>query len=425
MVGRLPWNGLVRRMAKRSVSSSEPLRRLALVSPKGGSGKTVLAATAAAFLHALGFRVLVVDTDSATNGMTLLFLKEVVAHATGKGRGKARGVYDGFSQDSNGKPATPLTPFCTSHGFDLLPASFSLDNEVEQTECALVESLKELSAGTLAYDFVLLDAQAGSEAQSAVASSPEFSDVVVVVSEFDPMSIAGIDRLKRADSGLTHERTWILFNKVLPEFADDFGEIFEVFRYLPPIPWDADVVRSYARRRLALDMEHGNAFTLAVLRTMRMLLEDHIGTKIDAWASRQRSTLVEPISTQYADAMYELEGLLREQQYREVRAARRRSSRWALVAAGISVLAVMIGFAAFDSYFISRQWLFTVIAATVPVLITMGVQTARSVVAGDRLSPEEKVEQSRIERRIALLNEKLSKLEALQESDLASLMQHK
>ena len=51
-----------------------------LASAKGGSGKTVLCASFAAFLTELGKKVLMVDLDAATNGLTLLYLNEVNEH---------------------------------------------------------------------------------------------------------------------------------------------------------------------------------------------------------------------------------------------------------------------------------------------------------------------------------------------------------
>jgi hypothetical protein len=32
----------------------------------------------------------------------------------------------------------------------------------------------------------------------------------------------------------------------------------DVFRFLSPIPWDEEVVKAYAQRRLPLDMKNGN-----------------------------------------------------------------------------------------------------------------------------------------------------------------------
>lgn len=412
------------RMSEDRQRRTSETRRVAFISPKGGSGKTVLTATLATFVQRLGYRALVVDTDSATNGMTLLFLKEVVecAKAWG-GTSPCRGVYDHYRRDRDPRQSPPLTAFKTSMGFDFLPASFSLDQEWRDQAAAtvLARSLQELVGISAAYDFVFLDAQAGSESQSAVAASPKFSDEVVIVSEFDPMSIAGIDRLKKVEPCLTHDRTWILLNKVLPEFADDFGESMQVFRYLPPIPWDADVVRSYARRRLALDMETGNPFTLAVLRTAKALLGDTIGDRIAEWAAKKRGVLVEPISQQYDEVQSELEYLLRRRVTREAGRQERRLRR-VVRGAGLGLISAAGTALLFWAILPQLLLLDVLVSLATGILAFAVIVLWRPFPTDARLTVEEQVEQQMAERRIEQLYERLGKLEALKESDLDTLM---
>ena len=47
---------------------------ICFASAKGGAGKTVVTATVGTFLAALGKRVLIIDTDAATNGLTLFYI---------------------------------------------------------------------------------------------------------------------------------------------------------------------------------------------------------------------------------------------------------------------------------------------------------------------------------------------------------------
>src|SRR5262249_2653700 len=77
--------------------------------------------------------------------------------------------------------------------------------------------------------------------------------------------------------------TWTLFNKVLPEFASSIGEGLSVARYLAPIPWDADVVRAFVRRDLAIDMQAPNPYTLAISQIAYALFPDETGNAIEAW----------------------------------------------------------------------------------------------------------------------------------------------
>jgi len=54
-----------------------PAKIFCLASPKGGSGKTIITATLGAFLAGIGKKVLIIDADAATNGLTLFYLEEV------------------------------------------------------------------------------------------------------------------------------------------------------------------------------------------------------------------------------------------------------------------------------------------------------------------------------------------------------------
>src|SRR5204863_10114960 len=99
---------------------------ICMASAKGGSGKSILTATFAEFLFALGKKVLIVDIDSSTNGLTLLYLKEVMLqyeHALSEGR-KATGAYEIINPTSGGK----LERVFLENGIHLIPATYSFMN---------------------------------------------------------------------------------------------------------------------------------------------------------------------------------------------------------------------------------------------------------------------------------------------------------
>src|SRR5262249_14495732 len=141
------------------------------------------------------------------------------------------------------------------------------------------------------YDVVFIDAQAGADDFAREAMDPAVSDTVVLVSEYDPVSAAGVERLKALfPDSLTYSRTWILLNKGLPEYAESFSVSRESARSGRPIRWSAGVVRASARRSLALDFRRG-VHPLAVTKTLRTLLPDDLAADLDAWLEQQ-STLV-------------------------------------------------------------------------------------------------------------------------------------
>ncbi|WP_226636394.1 ParA family protein [Brevundimonas poindexterae] len=263
-------------------------RKLCFLSSKGGSGKTTTAGALGTFLSLLGKRVLLIDTDAATNGMTLLYLNQLIGTKKASQRTQ-RGLfeYEGATVD-----LVSITP-----KLNFAPASFHMsDTDSVNPETFHSSLLSVLSAWEDEHDFVIMDAQAGTDVYARITAG--MADEVVVVSEYDPLSAQGTERLKiLMGQVMDPSSTWTLFNKVLPEFATLVGDGLSIARYLPPIPWDADVVRALARRDLALDMKEPNGYTLAIASIANEIYPDEIGSKIEEWRDRVLANTVHPISS--------------------------------------------------------------------------------------------------------------------------------
>jgi hypothetical protein len=278
------------------------------------------------------------------------------------------------------------------------------------------------------YDFVFLDAQAGADSIAGVAMSQRFSHQVVIVSEYDPLSAMGVERLKglfRED--LTYVRTWILLNKMLPDFVRSFSDFLEVAKYASPIPWDSDVVRAYARRRLALDLEKGNEFTLAVVQTLRSIFDDDIGAELHSWLNSRTAALREPIETQYRDAESELESLIRERSLARQRDSDRQR-RQQLVATGAFVVLAPLFYILFKTLFFPNPERFDlvwgVILAAVAIFFTAtATYFFRSFRRPD--SVELELTEARVDRQLNAKKDQLNKLEALRSADAAVLLKHR
>ncbi|GAA3458479.1 ParA family protein [Saccharothrix longispora] len=377
-------------------------RVVCLASAKGGSGKTMLTASLAAFVGRLGKRVLVVDTDAATNGLTLLYLSQVVA--TRHEAPERAGLFD---------VEHPVSPersvVSVGQGVDLLPASFVGANSEDVSVSAYERRLSAaLDFAREQYDLVLLDAQAGADEYARHALRPDVSDRVLIVSEYDPMSAAGVERLKALlGESVAYSRTWIVLNKMLPEFAKSFSEFLEIVRYAPPIPWDADVVRAYARRRLALDFEFGNEHTVAVMRVLRTVLHDELAADLDAWAEKQADVLRQPVEVTV--------GKLREE-LREANAAVERRGRKNIVV-WMSGLLVTLPAGALMLAGVFRDnslWYFGTSLFFLFVLFALGVEERRSRRAVGELA----------ERRFAL-RQRLSEYEDVASLGLADLVRRR
>lgn len=262
---------------------------LCFVSAKGGAGKTVASASLATFLSEIGMKVLLIDTDAATNGLTLLFLEQLL-----RGTRAASEPGIGLFEAKENEAPTILN---LGENLALVPATYELRDtertQPHQMERALVAALQMASG----FDVVLLDAQAGVDRYAQVAA--QHATTHIIVSEYDPISVQGVDRLKIIFSEqLTSRSTYTLFNKILPEFADVIGEGLSVARYLPPIPWDIEVIRAFTRRDLAIDISAPNAFTLAIAQLAMGSLGDFVAGPIEEWRGRQFASTLEPTKDQ-------------------------------------------------------------------------------------------------------------------------------
>lgn len=286
---------------------------ICFISAKGGSGKTVLSASMARALAAVGERVTIADCDAATNGLTLLYLPEL-------NRLKELEPYPhhGLFDDDDGHDNGPDSVRLDTH-LELVPATYYMNPTERTPESVLSQALERLvtrlsgDGGLGSNDepgILILDAQAGTDAFASVAV--KFADQVIIVSEYDPVSGVGIERLKVDFASLMPRgETWTLYNKLLPEYATELGDFLRVAAVLPPIGWNADVIRAFARRDLALDLENGNAYTLGIFAVADALLPERVHTKVSRWRSSRDSAIREPIRSRISEIDFETERLER------------------------------------------------------------------------------------------------------------------
>jgi septum site-determining protein MinD len=390
-----------------------------IASAKGGSGKTVLCASFASFLAELGKKVLLIDMDAATHGMTLLYLNEVNAHkeerASEENSEQPHGLFEAGEISLN-RDVVQL-----KEGVSMLPATFSFSMRGILAESDIEASLKAvLAEARQQYDYIFIDAQAGSDPFSQIAMRRDISQEVIIVSEYDPLSSAGVERLKgllRDD--LLYARTWVLLNKMLPDFVNSFSEFLEVSKYLPPIPWDPDVVRAYAKRRLPLDLNHGNQFTLAVMQCLKKLMGPEMEESIRQWSETRASSIREPIEEQYRDAELELRGLLEQKVDLDKRMSIRRLTR---LLPPVLMAMIAVSFAILPSSSESLSNLFGKLSGAMTATLAMSLGFAVTLALymsrlWDR-SADRELEEARFTRQLSIVEDRLKKLELLRKADL-------
>lgn len=340
---------------------------ICFASAKGGTGKTICSASFAKLLAGLGKKILLIDMDAATNGLSLLYIEELIENKKrfAKEEILARGIFEVTDDE------IPV-PFEIDNTIDMIPATFVLKQTEGISEDNFRRSiLKALSTFRDKYNYIILDSQAGSDIYSQIAI--ENADMVVIVSEYDPISAEGVDRFRRLfPEDLSYSKTWILLNKVLPEFSKSLREFLSIAQYLSPIPWDAEVVRATVRRKLAIDMERGNEYTLGIMRAASTLLKTEIDGEISLWKKEKEASIREPELEKLELIQNEI-AYLREKiidtDYKLIE-LKRRPKRLLLIAILESIMISIFAYFLFDFGIISSTFIFNLIIGIIVLMIS-------------------------------------------------------
>ena len=113
---------------------------ICFASAKGGSGKTIISASIAKLLAALEKKILVIDMDAATNGLSLLFLDELVTAKKYfvENDITPHGIFETTDVELP-------NPFSITDSFEIIPAVY----EIKQTENISEENFKKFLSKTL------------------------------------------------------------------------------------------------------------------------------------------------------------------------------------------------------------------------------------------------------------------------------------
>lgn len=394
-----------------------------IVSPKGGSGKTITGINLARVLAGLQKKVLLIDADASTNGLSLFFLDRLVAakRAAKMETGGVRvlGSFELEDQQS-------ATPVYLEDNFAVVPATFSMSQTEHVDPNRFDANLRNtISALEDDFDYIFLDAQAGTDQFASI--SIENSTEVIVVSEYDPMSAQGIERMRILfQKQIANKPVWVLFNKVLPEFTSALGDFLAVARYLNPIPWDADVVRAYVRRRSPIDMTRGNLHTMAVMQTALSLLGGEIEEEVEQWKAAKERAFKEPSKIEVQeieDHIRMLEEMKIQKHYSEEDFERRSRS----ISIGFAMaLATLLGI----NYFFAQRFLEKSLPVTLGFIVTGLVVVIFLGYFGpilrNRLFRHREVELRKeitaIEAELENLKERRGKYRSILESDITNLL---
>lgn len=218
-------------------------RAIAIVSGKGGSGKTMVTATMATILDSLGHKVLLVDADYGTAGLTYYMGLNTVANIS-VGLTNLSSQKD-LSPESINKYSQKMGGFKNSDfmgiGDHRRYLKSSSETDIEFLFKRLVEVSKEK------YDFILIDCRGGIDTESLMVC--QAVDNVVIVAETDTTSFQATQYLVDTlyDNNLSDKLLGFMINKVFddPSSIARAGTASFKSQYLDSIPFDLDATKSF------------------------------------------------------------------------------------------------------------------------------------------------------------------------------------
>jgi cellulose biosynthesis protein BcsQ len=245
---------------------------IALLSGKGGCGKTVLGLAMARILAELDLKVLLIDCDVYTHGATYFFESQVQKKATIT-------LYGMMGQPQGSDPLRP-----SGEGFYFIPSCSDVASSPAFGSEVFTDSLnRSWQLLQDLYDVIILDCQAGYSDVTRWATSK--ADRRVVILEVDAVSNSAVRVLTRQlYEYLLAEGTWFLFCKVM---EDDIKVLFaereqekltgmrtRLFNTLRPIPFDQQVRRAFAEGTTPDVLGETSAFSVAVMEVVQELFPD-------------------------------------------------------------------------------------------------------------------------------------------------------
>jgi MinD-like ATPase involved in chromosome partitioning or flagellar assembly len=280
----------------RSVESSAT-QTLAILSGKGGTGKSILSTSLGYLLARIGFRTLLVDMDFFTGGLSFYALAEYPRRP----KVSLKDVFTDQAPVEEVRPVEIPHPFARGHLYILPAVTGRRQSEAElqlhvrfqdlEAFVARVQSLLDSVRNDGGFDLIILDTRGGSDLTSVGAALAAGSYILVTEADKTSWDVGRllIDAVEEGGlaTGFPADRLGFVINKnVLPSQAiEAFLRQQWECPHLTTIPLDENAIRFFQEDRVPVAEDIGTPFSAAVIPIIRKLFvsEDWSNEQIDLY----------------------------------------------------------------------------------------------------------------------------------------------
>lgn len=343
---------------------------ICFVSGKGGAGKTSICISLGKILDSLNKKILLIDLDISTHGMTYFF-KEKMGNVK-------NGLIELLNNSKLGANLIKL-----NDNFHILPSTSKLiDKKIIMPRIFKNFSDVIINKYSLQYDYILLDCQAGvnKSSQSAIKNS----NIAIYVSEADPFSAWAIKNIEYKFYKTQPKKTYGLINKLFLEEKqryDSFVKFSKMINHLPPLPFDSEVRNRIFKGLIPVNFEKPSSFLITLLYLTKELLPE-LEKKINDRLIKSKSHNRENISKKIADIDNKIKETLNKKAI--IRSKNKFSYDYllSLMLSVVFILSLGIGYVfilkdAFD-FSISSNLIFAFIFITFGIIIQISLWSIRT-----------------------------------------------
>lgn len=278
---------------------------LALLSGKGGSGKTTLALSMASMLSNCNIKVLLIDCDLSTNGATYFYENRLSEYN--------RNIIS-FYKIIFGLKSNEGQLININENMDFMPSIVQITKKNTETYSYredTQDSLEEIKANySEKYDVIILDCQAGYT--DALKVILPIVDVNLVVMEADAISSASIRSLYlKIGDFLNEKKVYQIFNKATDEEYKIYSKISggTVFTNIETVKFDWKIRKAFSVAEIP-DMEKTSAnYGMQIYNICRILFkEESIQTRLNKYGIVIKLNKILEEEKQLKDTMNKLQG---------------------------------------------------------------------------------------------------------------------